>query len=48
MFQFPSNGKALSDDRATEVTFEPQDEFQFPSNGKALSDFEGSRGDTYR
>ena len=45
MFQFPSNGKALSDTGA----FEHQHNtgyltFQFPSNGKALSDIYKKEG----
>ena len=38
MFQFPSNGKALSDIPHAERLLPFQASFQFPSNGKALSD----------
>ena len=38
-FQFPSNGKALSDPSTRMYSsFEHSKLFQFPSNGKALSD----------
>ena len=41
LFQFPSNGKVLSDERGLD-TDSPMYVFQFPSNGKVLSDkFEG-------
>ena len=39
MFQFPSNGKVLSDPNSTRGTDECRfHSFQFPSNGKVLSD----------
>ena len=45
MFQFPSNGKALSDFRVIlAVAVVLVRKFQFPSNGKALSDTNPSRG----
>ena len=37
VFQFPSNGKVLSDRNAFRATFNGE-MFQFPSNGKVLSD----------
>ena len=39
LFQFPSNGKVLSDEQLPSYRSRPLDEFQFPSNGKVLSDF---------
>ena len=37
-FQFPSNGKVLSDSRHVSDALLEYREFQFPSNGKVLSD----------
>ena len=38
LFQFPSNGKALSDAYFEKTLEQYSGVFQFPSNGKALSD----------
>ena len=37
-FQFPSNGKVLSDVNNVTARHEAAEKFQFPSNGKVLSD----------
>ena len=47
-FQFPSNGKVLSDRGLPEYKDVERVEFQFPSNGKVLSDFATANGQFYR
>ena len=44
-FQFPSNGKVLSDTSRCLKKFEQKTSFQFPSNGKVLSDIDS--GENY-